>query len=154
MGVKGYFEGFRVSSLKINFHKSNLFGINVDDGFLMAASHFLHCSIGVLPFKFLGLPIGANPRRSGTWKPVIDKMCSRLSSWKGKQLSLGGRVVMINSVLTSMPLYFLSFFKIPKKVLKTLIDIQRSFLWSRCDDVKKVATVNCGQVCKPKNVVA
>lgn len=62
-----------VSCLRVNFAKSNLFGINSPDNFLVAASHFLSCSIGSLPFKFLGVPVGANPMLS-TWKPIIDKV--------------------------------------------------------------------------------
>lgn len=41
----------------------------------------------------------------------------RLSSWKGKLLSLGGRLVLINSVLSNMVLYMISFFQLPKGVL-------------------------------------
>lgn len=88
----------------MNFFKSSLTGVNVDDYFLNAASTFLFCSIGKLLFKFLGLPIGANPRRVSTWQPVIDRIRKKLTSWKGRRLSLGGRIVLINSVLSSLPL--------------------------------------------------
>lgn len=53
-----------VTDLKINFHKSNIIGVNVEDKFLLGVSKFLFCSFGQVPFKFLGLPIGANPRRA------------------------------------------------------------------------------------------
>jgi hypothetical protein len=42
----------------------------------------------------------------------------RLASWKGKHLSIGGRLTVINSVLSSLPMYMMSFFAIPKDVLK------------------------------------
>lgn len=93
-----------VSGLKVNFHKSSFIGVNVDDRFLYGASCFLNCVIGQVPFKFLGLPIGANPRRFVTWKPVIDMMNKRLAGWKGRHLSLGGRIVLVNSVLSALPL--------------------------------------------------
>ncbi|PNX56330.1 ribonuclease H [Trifolium pratense] len=51
-----------VSGLKINFFKSKLYGINLEDGFLSAASAFLHCEVDSIPFRFLGIPVGANPR--------------------------------------------------------------------------------------------
>lgn len=75
---------------------------------------FLSYLTGSLPFKFLGLPIGANPRLSAMWNPIIDSMKGRLSTWKGRFISLGGRT-LIHSVLNSIPLYYLSFFKVPKK---------------------------------------
>jgi hypothetical protein len=44
-------------------------------------------------------------------------------------LSIGGRVTLINSVLSSLPLYYFSFFKAPSCVLKELVTVQRNFLW-------------------------
>jgi hypothetical protein len=49
----------------------------------------------------------------------------KLSSWKGKYLSMGGHLVLINSVLSSLPMFILSLFKIPKGVLEK-IDYFRS----------------------------
>ena len=40
-------------------------------------------------------------------------------------LSLGGRLVLINSILSSLPMFMLSFFRVPKGVLKKL-DYYRS----------------------------
>jgi hypothetical protein len=66
--VKAILRSFElVSGLKINFSKSSIVWINLDDDFVEAASTFLSCSIGSIPFKFLGIPVGANPRRSSTW---------------------------------------------------------------------------------------
>lgn len=103
-----------VIGLQVNFHKSNLVGVCVNYGFLEASSNFLHCSIGQIPFKFLGLLVGANPRRLDTWKPIIDMMKRRLASWKNRHISIGFWIVLINSVLSSLPPYFFIFFKVPK----------------------------------------
>ncbi|CAJ2655849.1 unnamed protein product [Trifolium pratense] len=100
-----------ISGLKVNFHKCLLVGINIDQNWLEEAANILNCKIGSTPFKYLGLPIGANPRRLSTWQPVIDSVRSRLSSWKHKQLSIGGRVVILKSVLSAIPVYFLYFFQ-------------------------------------------
>jgi hypothetical protein len=107
-----------VSGLKINFVKSKLYGLNVDTSLLEAGSSFLSCRDEVVPFKFLGIPVGANPRRRDTWSPVVEAMTKRLTSWNSRQLSYGGRITLINSVLTSLPLYFFSFYKAPCCILK------------------------------------
>ncbi|KAK2418964.1 hypothetical protein QL285_041110 [Trifolium repens] len=73
--VKAILRSFElVSGLKINFSKSSIVGINLDDDFVEAASTFLSCSIGSIPFKFLGIPVGANPRRGPN--KVIKKLTS------------------------------------------------------------------------------
>jgi hypothetical protein len=49
--------------LKVNYHKSMLVGINVDESWLSEAASVLSCKIGRIPFLYLGLPIGGDARR-------------------------------------------------------------------------------------------
>jgi hypothetical protein len=51
---------------------------------------------------------------------VEDRFESTLSSWIGKLLSYGDQLVLINSVLTILPMFMLSFLEIPKGVRKRL----------------------------------
>jgi len=65
--MKALLRGFElVSGLKINFFKSSLIGVNVDNDFMDMACNFLNCSRGSVPFKYLGLPVGANSRSLST----------------------------------------------------------------------------------------
>ncbi|GAU24262.1 hypothetical protein TSUD_48500 [Trifolium subterraneum] len=102
-----------ISGLKVNFHKSMLFGVNVNNSWLHEAASVMRCKHGCLPFLYLGLPIGGDSRRIQFWKPLLDKIHKRLSVWKCKNLSFGGRLVLLKSVLSSIPVYFFSFFKAP-----------------------------------------
>jgi hypothetical protein len=77
----------------------------------------------------LAQTVGAKLQSVSTWKSIMDKMLSKLQNWKYRYLSLGARVTLLNSVLNSIPIYYLSIDKIPKAVLKRMISIQRSFLW-------------------------
>jgi len=60
---------------------------------------------------YLGLPF---------WKPVIDRILSRLSVWKSKFLSLGGLLILLKFVLSSLPVYFLTFFKAPAGIISSI----------------------------------
>jgi hypothetical protein len=75
--------------------------------------HIFGCDSGTLPFKYLGILIHYRKLRNGEWKPVEDRFEVKLSSWIGKLLSYGDRIILINSVLTSLPMFLLSFFEIP-----------------------------------------
>lgn len=90
----------------------------------------------------MGIPVGANPRMSSTWSPVIKKLRNRLSTWRSRQLSIGGRITLINSVLPSLTLYYFSFFKAPKNVIKEMTAIQRNFLWGESGSGRKTAWVS------------
>ncbi|XP_071700638.1 uncharacterized protein [Rutidosis leptorrhynchoides] len=68
---------------------------------------YLGCQVGKFPFTYLGLPIGSKMKKVKDWGPVIDKFNARLSGWKTRSLSFGGRLVLIKAVLTSLPLFLL-----------------------------------------------
>ncbi|MCI15623.1 LINE-1 reverse transcriptase like, partial [Trifolium medium] len=95
--------------------------------------------------------VGANPRLSSTWDPVVKTIEKRLLSWKHRYVSLGGRVVLLNSVLASIPVFFLSYLKLPSMVRKKIIRIQRNFLWGGALGEKaKIPWVSWKDVCRPK----
>jgi hypothetical protein len=149
--IKAILRWFELmSGLKVNFSKSRLMGVGLDDAFLLVASNFLNCKLGKIPFIYLGLPVGANHRKVVTWEPVIEILKNRLHSWKNRFVSLGGRVILINSVLAAIPLFYLSFLKIPLKVWKKMVSIQRNFLWGGSCNKSKIAWVKWVDVCRPK----
>lgn len=100
-----------MTGLKINMCKSNIYGINLSGGILSMVYSFLTCGIGVIPFKFWGVKVADSPRNVAIWRDVIKNVSTRLSKWRGKVLSLGGRVMLINSIL----LYSLSFLRSLKR---------------------------------------
>ena len=69
-------------------------------------------------------------------KHVEERFQKRLSGWRSKMLSIGGRLVVIHSVLSSLPMFMMSFFEIPRGVLKKL-DYFRSWFFRQSDEHKK-----------------
>ena len=59
-------------------------------------------------------------------------------------------MTLIQSVLTSIPIFFFSFFRIPQSVATKLVKIQRVFLWGGEHDQKKIAWISWEKVCLPK----
>lgn len=82
------------------------------------------CIIESKEVSFLGNPIGINPRRIKLWKVLVDKFRPMLAKWKRKSMSLGGRITLIKSVLSSLSTFFLSFYKAPSKIWKDIEKIQ------------------------------
>jgi len=82
---------------------------------------------------------------------IIRKCETKLARWKQKHVSFGGRVTLINAVLTALPIYFFSFFRVPNKVVDKLVNIQRRFLWGEGMEQRKIALVNWKIVCLPKD---
>jgi hypothetical protein len=149
--LKAILRGFEMcSGLKINFWKSSLIGVNVSQEFLRVASAFLNYRMTCLPFRYLGLPVGANPRRAVMWEPLLDSLPKRLGLWSNKYISLGGRIVLLNSVLNAIPIFYLSYMKIPVQVWKQVRRIQREFLWGCKRGSKKISWIKWDTICLPK----
>ncbi|KAL8544477.1 hypothetical protein ACS0TY_004874 [Phlomoides rotata] len=63
---------------------------------------------------------------------ILELMSERrLAKWKDKNLSLGGRITLIQSVPSVIPIYCLSFYRIPKLIVKEVTSIHRDFLSRR-----------------------
>jgi len=112
-----------ISGLKVNFNKSMLTGVNNSPTWLLEAASVLSCRTGLIPFMYLGLLIGGDGRKIGFWKPVVDRIRARLSGWNNKFLSFGGRLVLLKSVMSSLPVYFLSFSKAPTGIISSIESI-------------------------------
>ncbi|KAM0069892.1 putative RNA-directed DNA polymerase [Helianthus debilis subsp. tardiflorus] len=138
------------SGLKINIDKSNLYGIGVGVEESNELASVLGCKSDSLPFKYLGLKVGANMNRVSNWQPVFDIFRSRLAKWKSNLLSIGGRVVIIKSVLESLPTYYFSLYKAPKKVIADLEAMIKNFLWGGSSDVRKTHWVAWDRVARHK----
>ena len=76
-----------VSGLKINLRKSSIVGINFQDQKLIDLASSVGCEIGNWPLKYLGLPLGGNPKKADFWALVLEKVERRLDGWKKTCLS-------------------------------------------------------------------
>nr|GEY18831.1 RNA-directed DNA polymerase, eukaryota [Tanacetum cinerariifolium] len=90
---------YKASGLKINMSKSKILGIHVEDVKIKQADSKLSCLVLNTPFLYLGTKVGGSMSRVHVWDEVVEKVMSRLSRWKMKTLSIGGRLTLIKSVL-------------------------------------------------------
>ncbi|XP_068484993.1 uncharacterized protein [Phaseolus vulgaris] len=122
--LKAILRGFELASgLRINFHKSRLAGINVQSNVVVCFTKILNYIQMEVPFKYLGLEVGGNPRKKQFWEPVLNKLKARLSAWKGRA---------------------------PVSVCKRIISIQTRFLWDWGKLSKPIAWASWKDVCRPK----
>jgi len=85
--------------------------------------------------------LGDNPRRVAFLNPIVDKIKSRLSTWKGRLLSITWRICLIKYVITAQPLFYFSFFKASVVVYNQIRRIQAKFLWGWGYEERKIVWV-------------
>jgi len=94
--------------------------------------------------------VGGNPRKKSFWKLVLNKLKTRLSVWKGRFLSMAGRICVIKFVFTAIPLFNLSVFKASESIYKSIISIQRRFMWGWGKENRPISWVSWEDLCKPQ----
>lgn len=115
------------SGMKINMKKSELYYLRQEEAKGTRLANILRCRVGNLPSKYLGLPLSPRPPSKEAWTEIIQKIQRKIEGWQAKLLSGGGRLILVNAVLTSIPLYYLSVFKAPTWVVKRIKALRRVF---------------------------
>jgi len=95
--------------LKINYHKSSLVFLGDISFNNYLISLVFNCSVQKLPITYQGLPFASCRLKKQRWRLLTDRIQKRLVGWKRKMPSFRGQITMINTILSAMPIYFLSF---------------------------------------------
>jgi hypothetical protein len=74
------------------------------------------CNASEYPFRYLVIRMHHRQLFNSKWGKVEERFEKKLSCWKAKYLSYGDRLVLLNSVLSSLPIFMMAFFEIPKGV--------------------------------------
>jgi hypothetical protein len=106
------------TGLKINYHKSEFLCFGLSEEEENSYLFLFGCKKGTYPFRYLGILMHYRRLSSNDWKVIETKIENKLSRWKGKPMSIGGRLVLINYVLTSLVMFMLSFFMYLRAHLK------------------------------------
>ncbi|KAJ4789113.1 RNA-directed DNA polymerase (reverse transcriptase)-related family protein [Rhynchospora pubera] len=64
-------------------------------------------------------------------------------------LSHAGRLILIKSVLTTMPVYYMTIEMLPKRIVKDINSLMTKFFWGKTDQSRYLAFTAWNKVCKP-----
>jgi hypothetical protein len=93
-------------------------------------------NIGNMPFTYLGLPVGTTRPNVQDFTPVLSKMERRLSRFS-RFLSYQGRLILVNSVMSAFPTYFMCTLSIPLQVIEQMDRFRKHYIWSKGDINRK-----------------
>ncbi|GJW13871.1 RNA-directed DNA polymerase, eukaryota, reverse transcriptase zinc-binding domain protein [Tanacetum coccineum] len=141
---------YRDSGLRINMNISKIMVISVANNVVDEAANNIGCTTLTAPFSYLGSNVGDFMSRTRAWDDILNKLSTRLSKWKMKALSIGGRLTLLKSVQGSMPIYHMSLFKVPVKVLQKMESIRCHFFNGVDQNGKRPIWVKWNNVLAPK----
>jgi hypothetical protein len=138
-----------MTGLKINFYKSEVMTVNDEENWASIYAEIFICQVGAFPVKYLGVPVSPSRLHIADWLPLIEKSRKKLDIWKGGTLSIAGRKTLIDSSLSSGPIYQMSIYLLPKTVVYKLDKIRRAFFWQGGTE-KKYHLIRWVKICKSK----
>jgi hypothetical protein len=103
--------------LKVNYNKSFLVPISIDEDRALHLAQFVGCQVGAISFAYLGLPLG-------TARPSVEEFLPLLQRIEGRMMGLSklliyqGRLTLVNSVLSELPTFYMCDLKIPVSIFE------------------------------------
>lgn len=92
--------------------------------------------------KYLGLPEHFSRRKRDFFANIVDRICQRSHSWTSKYLNGAGKQVLLKAVLTAMPAYAMSCFKLPLSLCKQIQSFLTRFWWDVKPELRKMSWVS------------
>lgn len=111
----------------------------------------LQCKKENFPLSYLGLPLSTHKLRIQDLRPTIAKVDKYLAGWEASLLYYAERIVLINAVLNSIPVYAMSALKLPLGTIEEIDKKRKAFLWTGDDSCSGArCLVAWDRVCQPK----
>lgn len=67
--------------------------------------------------------------KEGSFKCLKDRIWEQVQGWMEKELSVGGKEVLLKSVAQAIPTYSTAYFKLPRGLCHHIKGLLRKFWW-------------------------
>ncbi|KAL9427669.1 hypothetical protein AB3S75_029786 [Citrus x aurantiifolia] len=134
--LKGIFDCYAKASGQIfNYEKSSMFlSGKITSGQAATIKNIFQLKVVSKYEKYLGLPSMIGRRKLGFFNEVKLKVISKISSWRHKLFSSGGKEVLIKVVAQVVPAYAMSVFRLPKGLCDDFQKAIAKFWWGSRED--------------------
>jgi len=130
------------SGLRINILKSlPIFPGSLHHRLRRILSHFVHIPTSTSFGKYLGVPLVTHKPKINDYKDLLQRFTKHLAEWQTKFINFAGRVILIKSVLTSLPAYHMQSTLLPPKIIHGMEQMMRHFLWGKSGSSRYLAQI-------------
>jgi hypothetical protein len=122
----------KASGLTLNPSKTSVLFEGLLEAELLPFKRLLPFSFNSLAggFKYLGYHLKTGVQRVSDWDWIITKLSKKVGTWCNRWLSLGGRLILIKSVLEAQPVYWMALESLPSSVISRIRRVIFHFLWN------------------------
>ncbi|XP_019150554.1 PREDICTED: uncharacterized protein LOC109147346 [Ipomoea nil] len=150
--MKDCLSSFYTSSgQKMNFHKSTIF---FSKNTPIALQESISSLVGIPkvedPGKYLGVPSVHGKLKKQAFSGILERVQNKLAGWRSRTLSLAGRQVLAQSVLSTISYYSMQTMPTPAGIIDSIEKQIRGFLWGSSEGSKKIHLVSWDVVTQNK----
>jgi hypothetical protein len=141
------------SGLFSNLDKSVATPLNCSEDEIQLVTAILGCRIEGLLCWYLRVMLSVTRLSITDEQPLVDKVASRIPGWKGKLLSLAGRIALAQATLSAIPIHTSIAACLSPWVIKAIDKLRRAFIWAGSEVVAGgKCKVAWPVVCLPKQL--
>lgn len=137
------------TSFNISIPKSKIYLGGVDAETQELIQETTGFARGIMPFKYLGVPLASRKLSIADCQPLIERMLVQLNHWSTRLLSYAGRLQLLKSVIFSITSYWMQIFPLQKKIISHIYSMLRKFLWTGKDNPTRKAHVSWDHISDP-----
>lgn len=100
--------------------------------------------------KYLGIPPIIGRSRKRVFADIKTKLWKCLQTQKGRILSKGGKEVLLKIVASALPMFTMSYFKLPTTLCSKHESLIANFWWGQKENKKKIYWVGWEKMCVSK----
>ncbi|XP_020683117.1 uncharacterized protein LOC110100068 [Dendrobium catenatum] len=139
------------TGLKVNANKSQiLFAEAIERARRKKLTRILGFK-AVNEWKYLGIKMSLKRLKVADFQDLLAQVLERLNVWGKKNLSLGGRIVLLKSSLLTLPNFVIMHSVVPRKVLQEIEKLCRNFVWHKSNGERGLHYVAWEELCKPRS---
>lgn len=101
--------------------------------------------------KYLGFQMKANGYTNMDWSWLLERFSRKISVWENHALSLAGRYILTQVVLSQLAVYWAHLYALPVGIIKKVNRIIANFIWSGRFNSPKIHLLKLDRITVPKN---
>jgi hypothetical protein len=139
-----------MSGLRTNFNKSEVLILGYSSEDQQRIADNLNCRLSSFPMTYLGMPIRDTRILIKDVEPLVGRVRTKAEPWRGRFTSKGSKSVLIDSCLSSLPMYIMGLYLLPEGVHGTFFKELSRFFWQDMNGRQKYHMVKWVDICAPK----
>ncbi|XP_059310845.1 uncharacterized protein LOC132062256 [Lycium ferocissimum] len=100
---------------------------------------------------YLGLPAVVGRSKNEILGFIKDRVGTKIKGWKERFLSPAGKEVLLKSVLSAIPTYALTCFRMPDRLCEQITSLFNRFGWGKDEEVRKMHLEKWERLCDAKS---